>query len=111
MDYEPVLTIWATADYAEDQLLDSDITTIPTLWSRNLLTITGAQVRLAVSRDKTTGAVSIKLQSAPSAFQVSATSAVSLKLRASHPSYISFFHRPSTRLTSRSLLPASFRTA
>ncbi|KAI0655316.1 hypothetical protein C8Q70DRAFT_438279 [Cubamyces menziesii] len=69
VDYEPVLTIWATADYAEDQLLDSGVTTIPTLWSRNLLTITGAQVRLAVSRDKTTGAVSIKLQSAPSAFQ------------------------------------------
>ncbi|KAH9887659.1 hypothetical protein C8Q73DRAFT_712789 [Cubamyces lactineus] len=82
VDYEPVLTIWATADYAEDQLLDSDVTTIPTLWSRNLLNITGPQVRLLVSRDKNTGAISIKLQgpSSPSAFQVSATPATVYKV-------------------------------
>ncbi|KAI0333393.1 hypothetical protein GY45DRAFT_1368392 [Cubamyces sp. BRFM 1775] len=84
VDYDPVLTIWATADYAEDQLLDSDVVAIPTLWTGNLSKMTGAQVRLGVSRDKDTGAITIKLQgqgqAPPSAFQVSAAPATVYKV-------------------------------
>ncbi|KAI0664319.1 hypothetical protein C8Q70DRAFT_1049816 [Cubamyces menziesii] len=62
VNYTPVLKVWATAEYDERQLITGNISSLPELWSGDLSTITGPDVPLIVSRDKSTGKITVTLQ-------------------------------------------------
>ena len=66
INYTPILKVWATADYEEGQLLDSDISALPELWSGDLSVMMGPEVPLIVSRDNISGKITMFLKgSAP----------------------------------------------
>ncbi|KAI0333885.1 hypothetical protein GY45DRAFT_1319110 [Cubamyces sp. BRFM 1775] len=62
INYTPILKVWATADYEEGQLLDSNIPALPELWSGDLSAMMGLEVPLIVSRDKSSGKIAMTLK-------------------------------------------------
>ncbi|KAL7279493.1 LOW QUALITY PROTEIN: hypothetical protein ACG7TL_007336 [Trametes sanguinea] len=50
VNYDPMLYIWASLDYAESELLDQSVTSTQSLWNQDVSKLTGPQITINVKR-------------------------------------------------------------